>query len=1229
MADLKISQLPALGDNLATADKIAVVDGSASETKSLSIANLFSANSFGLLGSNAIPIAKISVTAGSIAGTAVADLGISTAKVANDAITAAKLDNNSSAQLVTSLPGSGGFTGQIAANSNDGYAASIWDGSAWQSLKAAASINSITGDTTSIVNIAVATSGSTRALSASIDDSSAAAQFLAGPSGAAGAVSLRAITGADLPLATSTAQGTIKINGEGLRIDTGVIEIDNDVSASSAFNLVSVSAKGLVTSARVIQSSDLPDGSSSAKGALQVGTGLAVSSGVISVDNTATAGTYTKVTITASGAVSSGTTLTDSDLPNHSAALLTSGSLAAARIGTDTVDGTKLSNSSTTIFQSIAQQGYPTAQFNGQLLFDTVSEDAFIWDGNAWQAITTLTKGSLVFGGNFNCSTSKMTACTSAGLAAGLAVGSNLPTPSDTTDGVYVVVDTAGTPSAPAPVVAFSPPDYILGVTNSSGSSWNEIDLSQTVAGQVASNITFTPYGQISSTNVQDAMQELETEKLAKSGGTVTGEILIGNAGSLVYEGATADAFETTIGVVDPTSSDKTINFPDQSGTVLVSGGASIVNADVATNCALAYSKLAPLANGSILIGSASNVATVQALSGDATLSNAGVLTIAASAITNAKISSSAAIALSKLATGSLPTAITISNSNVASDAAIAGTKISPDFGTQAITTSGNLTLSAQADLRLGDAAGGEYVAIQAGTTVGTSYTIELPTTVGATGKVLKSTVSGQVATLTWETDATDDAAANLTGTTLASNVVSSSLTSVGTLTGLVVNGDATFTGASSNVVWSKSANAFTGTIAATAFSGPLTGNVTGNASGSAATVTGAAQSAITSLGTLTGLSVDGDVTLTGAANNVVWDKSDNALEFADNAKAVFGSDTDLKIWHDGSHGYLDNDTGWLYVGSDNHIFQNKEFNETYARFLHDGAVELFHNNVKRLETQTDGIKITAGEGEEANITFFADEGDNASDKFRLRTEDSGGFSIESYDGSSWETNLKTSMNSSTELYYDDVKRFQTLSVGANVVGSLGINTTSPTSYNANADELVLHNPSGTCGMTISTPNDTVGRIAFADPEDNNIGEVRYSHATNAMDFTVNASTALTISSSQNATFAGTVSDSKGNLRDIPKNSQANAYTLVAADAGKFIEAQNGVTIPSSVFSSGQAITILNQTGSDITLTSGSGVTLYNAADASTGNRTLASRGLATVLFASGSTAHISGAGLS
>jgi len=53
----------------------------------------------------------------------------------------------------------------------------------------------------------------------------------------------------------------------------------------------------------------------------------------------------------------------------------------------------------------------------------------------------------------------------------------------------------------------------------------------------------------------------------------------------------------------------------------------------------------------------------------------------------------------------------------------------------------------------------------------------------------------------------------------------------------------------------------FDGTVTADAFAGPLTGNVTGNVSGTAATVTTAAQSNITSLGTLTTLTVDNVIT--------------------------------------------------------------------------------------------------------------------------------------------------------------------------------------------------------------------------------------------------------------------------------------------------------------------------------------------------------------------------------
>jgi hypothetical protein len=56
------------------------------------------------------------------------------------------------------------------------------------------------------------------------------------------------------------------------------------------------------------------------------------------------------------------------------------------------------------------------------------------------------------------------------------------------------------------------------------------------------------------------------------------------------------------------------------------------------------------------------------------------------------------------------------------------------------------------------------------------------------------------------------------------------------------------------------------GAVTAVSFSGPLTGNVTGNASGTALTVTQAAQTAITSLGTLTGLYVNGNVGIGSSA---------------------------------------------------------------------------------------------------------------------------------------------------------------------------------------------------------------------------------------------------------------------------------------------------------------------------------------------------------------------------
>ena len=112
-------------------------------------------------------------------------------------------------------------------------------------------------------------------------------------------------------------------------------------------------------------------------------------------------------------------------------------------------------------------------------------------------------------------------------------------------------------------------------------------------------------------------------------------------------------------------------------------------------------------------------------------------------------------------------------------------------------------------------------------------------------------------------------------------------------------------------------------------------------------------------------------------------------------------------------------------------------------------------------------------------------------------------------------------------------------------------------------------------------------------------------------------------------TVTGTVSDSKGDLRSIPRSNQSSAYTLVASDAGKCVTAGGNITVNNSVFAEGNAVTIIADTGSDITITQGSGVTMYNTGDASTGNRTLAARGMCTIWFVAANNCYISGAGLS
>lgn len=87
-----------------------------------------------------------------------------------------------------------------------------------------------------------------------------------------------------------------------------------------------------------------------------------------------------------------------------------------------------------------------------------------------------------------------------------------------------------------------------------------------------AANNGWVTVGTLASANLGLITQATaDSTYLAKAGGTITGALEIGSAGSLVFEGSTADANETTLAVTDPTA-DRTITLPDATGTVPLLG---------------------------------------------------------------------------------------------------------------------------------------------------------------------------------------------------------------------------------------------------------------------------------------------------------------------------------------------------------------------------------------------------------------------------------------------------------------------------------------------------------------------------------------------------------------------------------------------------------------------------------------------------------------------------------
>ena len=311
-------------------------------------------------------------------------------------------------------------------------------------MQAAGSVNTVTGDASGLIIVATTKTGDTVNIVASLANTTGARQFLAGPTASGGAVSQRAITGLDLPLADTSVPGAVVVGG-GLTVDgNGNVSINNTVTTQSARSLATWNEFGLVTGGDPIKPSRSPAATNSTMGAVQPGESLNIdpSSGRLDIKNTMTAGSYAKVAVDKFGSVTAGENLEADDLPGIPADKISSGELDAARIADRSLQEIKLADYSTCYIQ----EGQPTEDPKlGQFWYTPSTNQLRVYGrgsgGDVWLAVGfgALQAANLRWLGTINAETSKIVALTALGVAEGLEAGDAIPAASNELSGAYFV----------------------------------------------------------------------------------------------------------------------------------------------------------------------------------------------------------------------------------------------------------------------------------------------------------------------------------------------------------------------------------------------------------------------------------------------------------------------------------------------------------------------------------------------------------------------------------------------------------------------------------------------------------------------------------------------------------------------------------------------------------------------------------------------------------------------